>query len=133
MTLPISLVSFLFPSNGLIGLTTGAGQTTQSNPSLAVAALRSAQANEEREVARKAQEPQVTRDLERFAEVLARAQTPEDLLNDRTARNVLLTANGLGASVDALGLAKRALKGVPTVAVKTPDDLAAAIEMLENA
>ncbi|MBX3103529.1 MAG: ACP S-malonyltransferase [Microbacteriaceae bacterium] len=32
-----------------------------------------------------------------------------------------------------VGLAKRALKGVPTVAVKTPDDLTAAIEMLENA
>lgn len=32
-----------------------------------------------------------------------------------------------------VGLAKRALKGVPTVAVKTPDDLSAAIEMLENA
>lgn len=31
------------------------------------------------------------------------------------------------------GLAKRGLKGIPTVAVKTPDDLAAAIEMLENA
>jgi [acyl-carrier-protein] S-malonyltransferase len=29
-----------------------------------------------------------------------------------------------------VGLAKRALKGVPTVAVKTPDDLAAAIELL---
>ena len=111
MTLPVSLVSFLFPSNGLVGLATGAGRTTQSSPALAVAALRSAQANEEREVARKAQDPQVKRDLERFAEVLARAQTPDDLLNDRTARNVLLTANGLGASVDALGLAKRALFG----------------------
>ena len=32
-----------------------------------------------------------------------------------------------------VGLAKRALKGVPTVAVKTPDDLAAAAEMLDNA
>jgi [acyl-carrier-protein] S-malonyltransferase len=31
-----------------------------------------------------------------------------------------------------VGLAKRALKGVPTVAVKTPDDLAAALEMLET-
>jgi [acyl-carrier-protein] S-malonyltransferase len=31
------------------------------------------------------------------------------------------------------GLAKRGLKGVPTVAIKTPDDLAAAIEMLETA
>lgn len=32
-----------------------------------------------------------------------------------------------------VGLAKRALKGVPTVAVKTPDDLPAAIELLEAA
>ncbi len=31
-----------------------------------------------------------------------------------------------------VGLAKRALKGVPTIAVKTPDDIHAAIEMLEN-
>ena len=30
-------------------------------------------------------------------------------------------------------LAKRALKGVPTVAVKTPDDLPAAIELIEQA
>ncbi|MEI5582427.1 MULTISPECIES: ACP S-malonyltransferase [unclassified Agromyces] len=32
-----------------------------------------------------------------------------------------------------VGLAKRALKGVPTVAVKTPDDLPAAIELLQQA
>jgi len=32
-----------------------------------------------------------------------------------------------------VGLAKRALKGVPTVAVKTPDDLVAARELLESA
>jgi [acyl-carrier-protein] S-malonyltransferase len=31
-----------------------------------------------------------------------------------------------------VGLAKRALKGVPTMAVKTPDDLAAAIELLTS-
>ncbi|MBU2385533.1 MAG: ACP S-malonyltransferase [Actinobacteria bacterium] len=31
------------------------------------------------------------------------------------------------------GLAKRGLRGVPSVAVKTPDDLPVAIEMLENA
>lgn len=31
-----------------------------------------------------------------------------------------------------IGLAKRGLKGIPTVAVKTPDDMHAAIEMLEN-
>lgn len=32
-----------------------------------------------------------------------------------------------------VGLAKRGLKGVPTVAVKTPDDLAAAIELIDQA
>lgn len=32
-----------------------------------------------------------------------------------------------------VGLAKRALKGVPTVAVKTPDDLPAAIQLIEQA
>ena len=32
-----------------------------------------------------------------------------------------------------VGLAKRALKGVPTVAVKTPDDLPAAFELLDQA
>jgi [acyl-carrier-protein] S-malonyltransferase len=31
-----------------------------------------------------------------------------------------------------VGLAKRALKGVPTIAVKTPDDIHAAAEMMEN-
>ena len=30
-----------------------------------------------------------------------------------------------------VGLAKRGLKGIPTVAVKSPDDLVAAIELLE--
>jgi [acyl-carrier-protein] S-malonyltransferase len=30
------------------------------------------------------------------------------------------------------GLAKRGLKGLPTVAIKTPDDLPAAIELFEQ-
>jgi [acyl-carrier-protein] S-malonyltransferase len=31
-----------------------------------------------------------------------------------------------------VGLAKRGLKGVPTVAVKTPDDLAAAFDLIDG-
>jgi [acyl-carrier-protein] S-malonyltransferase len=31
-----------------------------------------------------------------------------------------------------VGLVKRGLKGVPTVAVKTPDDLAAAFELIDG-
>lgn len=48
-------------------------------------------------------------------------------------------ADGVSGIIELLpagalvGLAKRGLKGVPTVAVKTPEDLAAAIEMLEHA
>jgi [acyl-carrier-protein] S-malonyltransferase len=50
-----------------------------------------------------------------------------------------MAADGVTGVIELLpagaltGLAKRALKGVPTVAIKTPDDLAAAIEMLETA
>jgi [acyl-carrier-protein] S-malonyltransferase len=50
-----------------------------------------------------------------------------------------MAADGVTGVIELLpagaltGLAKRGLKGVPTVAVKTPDDLAAAIEMLETA
>ena len=50
-----------------------------------------------------------------------------------------MAADGVTGIIELLpagalvGLAKRGLKGVPTVAVKTPDDLPAAIEMLENA
>jgi [acyl-carrier-protein] S-malonyltransferase len=32
-----------------------------------------------------------------------------------------------------VGLAKRGLKGLPTVAVKTPDDIPAALELIESA
>jgi [acyl-carrier-protein] S-malonyltransferase len=31
-----------------------------------------------------------------------------------------------------VGLAKRGLRGLPTVAVKTPDDIPAALELIEN-
>jgi hypothetical protein len=115
MTISANIVGFLLPqtsaSAALTTLITGGAGSVQSSPATAVAALRSAQANEAREVARKAEEPQVQRELARFREVLARATSPEELLNDRVARTVLLTANGLGASVDAPGLARRALLG----------------------
>jgi len=50
-----------------------------------------------------------------------------------------MAADGVTGIIELLpggalaGLAKRGLRGVPTVALKTPDDLPAAIEMLENA
>lgn len=50
-----------------------------------------------------------------------------------------MAADGVTGIIELLpggaltGLAKRGLRGVPSVAIKTPDDLPAAIEMLENA
>ncbi|MGV2480631.1 UNVERIFIED_CONTAM: ACP S-malonyltransferase, partial [Salmonella enterica subsp. enterica serovar Weltevreden] len=50
-----------------------------------------------------------------------------------------MAADGVTGVIELLpagalvGLSKRGLKGVPTVAIKTPDDLPAAIEMLETA
>jgi len=50
-----------------------------------------------------------------------------------------MAADGVTGVIELLpagalvGLAKRGLKGVPTVAIRTPDDLPAAIEMLETA
>lgn len=49
-----------------------------------------------------------------------------------------MAADGVTGVIELLpagalvGLAKRALKGVPTIAIRTPDDLPAAIEMLEQ-
>ena len=43
------------------------------------------------------------------------------------------TIGAVGAPGGTLaGLAKRGLRGVPTVAIKTPDDLAAAHEMMNG-
>jgi Protein of unknown function (DUF1217) len=114
MSVSLNIVGFLLPqssASAFTGLAAGVNSGTQTDPALAIAALRNAQKNEAREVARTLESPQVQRDLRRFIEVVARATTPEQVLDDPIARRVLLTANGLGAQADAVGLAKRALLG----------------------
>ena len=54
-----------------------------------------------------------------------------DLCMDAFANDAVTGIIELAPAGALVGLAKRGLKGVPTVAVKSPDDLVAAIELLE--
>ena len=54
-----------------------------------------------------------------------------DLCMESFARDGVTGVIELAPAGALVGLVKRALKGTPTVAVKTPDDLSAAIELLE--
>jgi hypothetical protein len=105
----------------LTGGTTSSGTAAASSGTIK-SALVSAQKNEAKQLAQVAKDPQVQRDLARYAKVVKNADSIEDVLNDPIARKVLMTANGLGADVDNVGLAKKALLSDPTdaksVAVK---------------
>jgi len=54
-----------------------------------------------------------------------------DLCMDAFAKNKVTGLIELTPAGALVGLVKRGIKGLPTVAVKTPDDLAAAVELLE--
>jgi [acyl-carrier-protein] S-malonyltransferase len=54
-----------------------------------------------------------------------------DLCMDAFANDGVTGIIELAPAGALVGLAKRGIKGIPTVAVKTPDDLVAAIELLE--
>ena len=54
-----------------------------------------------------------------------------DLCMDGFARDGVTGVIELSPAGALVGLVKRGIKGTPTVAIKTPDDLAAAIELLE--
>jgi [acyl-carrier-protein] S-malonyltransferase len=54
-----------------------------------------------------------------------------DLCTDAFANDAVTGIIELAPAGALVGLAKRGLKGIPTVAVKSPDDLVAAIELLE--
>jgi [acyl-carrier-protein] S-malonyltransferase len=54
-----------------------------------------------------------------------------DLCMDAFANDAVTGIIELAPAGALVGLAKRGLKGIPTVAVKSPDDLGAAIELLE--
>lgn len=78
------------------------------------AALERAEQNEAKQIAQVAKEPQVQKDLARYAKVLRESTTIEQVLDDPVARRVLLKASGLGAHVDSVALAKKALASDPS-------------------
>lgn len=109
-----SLVLSLFNSgdsssgvSGLLSTINGGGTTTSNvNP---VAALKTAEANSTKEIARTAADPTVARDVATFRAKVAAATSPAQLLKDPTVLKVLLTANGLGDQAQYPALAQKAL------------------------
>jgi hypothetical protein len=108
-----SLFASASPGNSLLATLFGqnSGSAGSSNP---IAALIQAQTGETKQVAVIAAEPQVQRDLAQFAQALASATTPAQLLANPAALKVLLTANGLGDQVSATALATQALLSDPS-------------------
>lgn len=77
-------------------------------------ALAQAEANEEKQLEQLRKSPTVQRDLERYAKVVAEAETLDDVIDDPVARRVLLKGFGLGDQADYVGLVKKALASDPS-------------------
>lgn len=72
-------------------------------------AMRSAEANRDRDVGLTAARPEVKRAIEGFRAGVAKATTVDGLLRDPRVMEVLLTANGLGDQTSRAALARKAL------------------------
>lgn len=108
------MVQFSSFSASLFGQATGltgtifqrGGATSAGDP---LGALARAEKGRAKQIADAADQPQVARELERFEKAVKGAKSVEDLLKNRDAMRVILTANGLGTQIDAQGLVRRAL------------------------
>jgi len=91
--------------NALYGINGQAG-TVQQNP---IQALTDAERNQTKDIATKAKEPQVARDIAAFKIAVAAAKDPATLLKNPAVMKVLLTANGLGDQQAYTALASKTL------------------------
>jgi hypothetical protein len=110
----ISLFSAFAPTGSLVATQNGfggAGGTQGGNPLLA---LRLAETNRDRDVARAAKEPETVRDVAAFRKAIDKATTIEQALSDPRVMKVLLTANGLDDKLAYPALAKKVLLSDPT-------------------
>ncbi len=122
MVLPVSAVSLLFGSSASSGgvdfsflsRSSGASGGAAASAGDVKTALLNAQKNEAKQLAQVARDPQVQKDLARYAKVVKTAKTMDDVLNDPVARKVFMTANGLKGDINNLGLARKALNSSPT-------------------
>ncbi|MEQ1782266.1 MAG: DUF1217 domain-containing protein [Hyphomonadaceae bacterium] len=118
--MPLSTISMLFGSssstNTLTSLATGTSSsgTATADVGTIKTALVNAEKSEAKQLKQVAKDPEVVRDLARYAKVVKNAKTIDDVLNDPIARKVLMTAGGVGADVDNVGLAKKAMLSDPT-------------------
>ncbi len=90
------------------------GQTATGTSGDPVAALVSAETNQTKDIQQQENDPETSRDISHFLAVVAKAPDLQTLLQDPIARNVLLTANGLGDQTDYTALATKALMSDPT-------------------
>ena len=85
------------------------GQTTKGASGDPVAALVLAEKNQAKAIKQQEKDPQTSQQISHFLTVVAKAPDLKTLLKDPIARNVLLTANGLGSQSDYTALATKAL------------------------
>lgn len=103
----LNVSAFFGQTTGITGtLFQGARPSSASDP---VGALRRAETNQGDKIADKAEEPQVARELQRFESAVRRARSVDELLRNRDAMKVILTANGLESQQGAAGLVRRVL------------------------
>lgn len=76
-------------------------------------ALANAEKNEAKQLAQVANDPQILRDLARYEKVVKNANSLDDVLDDPVARTVFMTANGLKADINNVGMAKKVLASDP--------------------
>jgi len=106
-----SLLSFDTTGNSTIAslLATAYGSSTVDLTENPVTALSNAEQDETQEVKATAEEPQVQRAIQAFTTAVQSATSPQQLLSNPQALQVLLTANGLSDQVSYTALAQKTL------------------------
>ena len=105
----LSILQSLTSSNttsNLFSIIYGQGTTASADP---VSSLISAEANQTKDIALQAKDPQTKSAINHFLSAVAKAPDLKTLLADPIARDVLLTANGLGDQSSYTALATKAL------------------------
>lgn len=93
-------------NNLLSALYGGSSARGTGNP---LQALRTAEANQTRDIATTARQPQVARDIAAFTKAVTSAKDPAKLLTNPIVMKVLLTANGLADQIGFTALARKTL------------------------
>jgi len=114
MAISLAQITGLFgprvQGGGLLGIAYGLGTSaTPANVQNPVLALRQADRNKDRDIARAAAQPETRRDIAAFRTAVGKAQSADTLLADPAAMKLLLTANGLADHIPHPALARKAL------------------------